>query len=67
MSKVLQQICEACRYLATFSVVHLDLKPENIVCVDDKVVMNDTWKVKNATICSILVTEREAGRPHPAT
>ena len=29
-----RQICTGCSYLATNNVVHLDLKPENIVCTD---------------------------------
>ena len=29
-----RQICTGCSYLATNNIVHLDLKPENIVCTD---------------------------------
>ena len=29
-----RQICTGCSYLATNNVVHLDLKPENIVCTE---------------------------------
>ena len=30
----IKQICAGCSYLATNNIVHLDLKPENIVCTD---------------------------------
>ena len=30
----IRQICAGCSYLATNNIVHLDLKPENIVCTD---------------------------------
>ena len=29
-----RQICAGCSYLATNNIVHLDLKPENVVCTD---------------------------------
>lgn len=30
----MKQICQACAYLASKNVVHLDIKPENIMCAD---------------------------------
>eukprot|EP00094_Tigriopus_californicus_P010876 TCALIF_10491-PA protein Name:"Similar to MYLK Myosin light chain kinase, smooth muscle (Bos taurus)" AED:0.13 eAED:0.13 QI:248/0.75/0.8/1/0.75/0.6/5/0/307 len=30
---LMRQICEGCRYLSSQNVVHLDIKPENIVCI----------------------------------
>ncbi|CAB4064445.1 MYLK [Lepeophtheirus salmonis] len=32
ISNLVRQICEGCRHLEEHSVVHLDLKPDNIVC-----------------------------------
>ena len=35
--RIVRQICKGVEYLAFHNVVHLDLKPENIVCVDEHV------------------------------
>ena len=31
----IKQICQACSYLAIQQVVHLDIKPENVMCADE--------------------------------
>ena len=30
----MKQICQACSYLTSKNVVHLDIKPENVMCVN---------------------------------
>ena len=49
----IKQICAGCSYLATNNIVHLDLKPENIVCTD--ILDNGINRLKvslHAQICS---------------
>lgn len=33
-NQFMKQICQACSYLASHNVVHLDIKPENVMCAN---------------------------------